>query len=380
MIDALLFLKKLKELGAGSVTGVPDSLLSKLSACVLETEILPHTIAANEGNAIGLAIGTYLASEKPGVVYMQNSGLGNAVNPLTSLADPDVYGIPLFLIVGWRGEPGIKDEPQHKKQGKVTLGQLDLLEIPYKVISPESEASLILNDVEELWQKMKKESRPVALVVKKKSFSGNWRPSIPQNEATLLREEVLTELVESLPKETFYVATTGKTGRELFEIRERLKEGHRDFLTVGGMGHASSIAFGISQHTEKLVVCLDGDGALLMHTGALSTIGHKSPRNFLHVVLNNESHESVGGQPTLGGEIDLEAIAKGFGYKNYMKVFSQDGLRKALGEFEGSQQTTLLEVKLKQGSRDDLGRPTETPQENKLNVMNYLLSAHNENK
>lgn len=374
MIDSFLLLNQLKELGANFITGVPDSLLSGLSACVFETKMLPHSIAANEGNAVGLAIGNYLATGKPGIVYMQNSGLGNIINPIASLADPEVYGVPLFAIIGWRGEPGTKDEPQHVKQGKITLGQLELLGIPYKIVFPSSKPELILKDVIQLWAQMKNENRPVALVVKKKALGGNWSVPTTETNSTLLREEVIELIVRQLPKNSFYVATTGKTGRELFEIRQKLNQNHSDFLTVGGMGHASSIALAISQHTNKIVVCLDGDGALLMHTGALSTIGNASQKNFLHVVLNNESHESVGGQPTLAGSIDLSFIAKGFGYKNYFKVVTKEDLKNALNAYIHNNETTFIEIKVKQGSRENLGRPTETPQTNKINVMKYLAS------
>lgn len=371
MADAKELIDSLCNHGSRFYTGVPDSLLSKLSACLMQQTELDHLIAVNEGSAVGLAIGNYLSTGLPSVVYMQNSGLGNVVNPIASLAAPEVYGIPIFLVIGWRGEPGVHDEPQHVKQGQITLKQLDVLDIPYCVLSEETD---VADAVDRLWKQMMHRNGPVALVVKKGVLSGNWSIKIHQNQYLLRREQAIEELICMLPKDSFFVATTGKTGRELFELREKYKENQRDFLTVGGMGHASSIALGVArQQPNRLTVCLDGDGAFLMHTGAAATIATQKPKCFLHVLLNNGAHESVGGQPTIGFNIDYEKLSSALGYKQYFYAESLDELQSVLREVDCTNLgATLLEIRLAQGSRKDLGRPTKSPTENKHSVMEYL--------
>ena len=363
LVDCLL------DCGAGLFTGVPDSLLSKFSACVIQQKSVDHIIAANEGNAIGLAIGDYLATERPAVVYMQNSGLGNTVNPLTSLADPAVYGIPMMLIIGWRGEPGIHDEPQHVMQGAITLGQLNVLNIPYLIINPDTD----LEKVKVLWETMLLRQGPVALVVRKGAISGDWKVPEKSCLSSFKREEAIQTLIKQMPQDTFFVATTGKTGRELYEIREIRKESHRDFLTVGGMGHASSIALSIARHqTDSWTVCLDGDGAALMHLGASSTICSNKPSRFLHVLLNNSAHESVGGQPTVADKIDFSLFAKSMGYDGYLCATNDCQLIKSLNTICMQPGTWLLEIKLALGSRSDLGRPRITPSQHNSDVIRYL--------
>lgn len=372
MIDAEVLLKEFLKLGSGLITGVPDSLLSKLSACAEVKKSIPHIITANEGNAIGLALGEYLVSQCPSVVYMQNSGLGNTINPLASLMDEDVYSIPVFLVIGWRGEPEVKDEPQHVKQGKITLGQLELLGIPYRIIGPEDSENTVLGNVKALWNLMLSKSGPVALVVRKGAITGNWKPEPDRFCAHLKRESAIETILNQIPDDSFVVATTGKAGRELYELREKRGEPHRDFLTVGGMGHASSIAFGAARKTNKMVVCLDGDGAALMHLGALGIIGDSGVKNFLHIILNNRAHESVGGQPTVAGNVDFELISKGLGYENFAKVADATELISAIEAFNTRPCLTLIEVVLQQGSRENLGRPKSSPVENKYEVISFL--------
>lgn len=371
MADAKDLIDSLCNQGARFFTGVPDSLLSKFSACLMEHAELDHLIAVNEGSAIGLAIGSYLATGMPSVVYMQNSGLGNVVNPITSLADPQVYAIPIFLVIGWRGEPGVHDEPQHIKQGQITLDQLDVLGIPYCVLSQDTNVS---DTVKYLWEQMIDRSGPVAIVVKKGAISGEWSIKGLQEKYSLRREQAIEILINKLPKDSFFVATTGKAGRELFELREKYQEEQRDFLTVGGMGHASSIALAVArQQPERLTVCLDGDGAFLMHMGAAATIATQKPKRFLHVLLNNGAHESVGGQPTIGFDINYEKLSSALGYKQYFYAESAEELQSILKNIDCERLgATLLEIRLAQGARKDLGRPTKSPLENKLSVMKYL--------
>lgn len=353
MVDPKSLVDSLMASGVDFFAGVPDSLLKNFCAYVTDHCGANHVIAANEGGAVGLASGHYLATGKPGLVYMQNSGQGNAVNPLASLADPDVYSIPMVLLVGWRGEPGVHDEPQHVKQGKITISLFETMDIPTTVLADDECAAL--QQVELAVQQAKKAKRPVALVVKKGLFGDyalqNKKPDI----AEVKRESVIEEILKSLPIDAVVVSTTGMISREVYETRERLGEGHaRDFLTVGSMGHASQIALGIAmaQPTRK-VVCLDGDGASIMQMGNMAIVGQSGAANLTHIVINNAAHDSVGGQPTVGGAIDLPAIAEACGYNR-----------------EGH--PTFRQVLVAKGARKDLGRPKEKPQENKALFMQTL--------
>lgn len=374
MIDTPALIHELQQRGVALFTGVPDSLLQSFSAC-LQNEITlhQHIIAANEGNAVALAMGHYLATGRPAVVYMQNAGLGNTVNPLTSLADPEVYGVPMLLVIGWRGAPGTKDEPQHVKQGRITCGQLELLEIPHWVMDEKTDIHAVLDAA---WQVMHS-SRPAALVVRAGSLSEVKLNPTPQSADApgLRREEAIDHLLNLLDEQDCVVATTGKTGRELFELRERRGEAQHDFLTVGGMGHTASLALGIAlAQPRRRVVCLDGDGSLLMHLGAMPIIGDLKPSNLLHVLLNNRAHESVGGQPTVAGSVDFAALAVACGYVGHFAVRTLADIDQVLAHLLATLPSgpVLLEIHLTQGSRPNLGRPTRTPQENKEAVMTHL--------
>ncbi len=274
--------------GIDFFTGVPDSLLKDFVAYVTDHGSEKHIVAANEGNAIALAAGHFLATGKLACVYMQNSGMGNAINPLVSLADPAVYGIPMLLLVGWRAEPGVVDEPQHKKQGAITPALLETLGIPYKILPASKQA--VKSAVRWAVLGAKKHARPYALLVRKSIFSIYQKKSYTGLNKGMLREEALGLILSMLGGRDVVVSTTGKTSREIFEIRKYRAEGHaRDFLAVGSMGHASSIALGIARGQKgRRVICLDGDGALLMHMGALATIGVSGARNFFLFVLNKK--------------------------------------------------------------------------------------------
>jgi phosphonopyruvate decarboxylase len=317
MIDPQKFYDRLIHNDVHFFTGVPDSTLKNLCAYItVKAGKERHIIAANEGTALGIAAGYHLASGKLPLIYMQNSGIGNAVNPLLSLADEMVYQLPVLLLIGWRGEPGVKDEPQHKKQGKVTLQLLESMDIPYIILSSDEIEAFV--QLDKIIKDTTKFSKPHAIVVRQNIFSASSvKPKI-ENNHSLSREEALQMVLESLQPEDIVVSTTGKLSRELFEYREKNGQGHaQDFLTVGSMGHASSIAFGVAlQKKNKTIYCLDGDGALLMHLGSLSNIGVSEIPNYRHIIFNNGSHESVGGQPTLAFSIDIPAIAKACGYKH----------------------------------------------------------------
>ncbi len=374
MVDCPSFCDALLAADVGFFTGVPDSLL-KCFCAYLSSSLSAdrHLPAANEGGAIALAAGHYLATGTPALVYMQNSGQGNAVNPLTSLADPAVYGIPMLLVIGWRGEPGKKDEPQHVKQGAITPALCDTLDIPYRLLPQETDAAIAC--VNELLELSKKESRPVALIVQAGTFAEFKASSTGSSSlAYPSREETIARAVEQLPPDAAIVATTGHISRELYEYRASAGQPHsHDFLTVGSMGHASQIALAIAlAKPEKPVVCLDGDGALLMHLGGLSVIGGAAPKNFLHLLLNNGVHGSVGGQPTCGFHIDVPAIALASGYASAIRVESPEELKEAIACIDFATGPHLIEARVGKTARKDLGRPTTTPAENKTAFMDFL--------
>ena len=383
MIAADRFLAYLRSRGVDFFCGVPDSLLKSFCACLTETESANHVITANEGGAIGLAAGHYLATGKLACVYMQNSGQGNAVNPLLSLADPDVYSIPMVLLVGWRGEPGAHDEPQHVKQGKVTVSLFETLGIPMKVLPADEQGAFQI--VDEMVAIAKIESRPVALVVRKGTFAERILSNIRLDLSDLKREDAIETILKALPDDAVVVSTTGMISREVYETRIRLGQDHsRDFLTVGSMGHAIMIATGIAKADKnRKVICLDGDGAAIMQLGNLAIAAQSKCGNLLHIVLNNTAHDSVGGQPTVGGAIDFTEFAQAIGYEVIrpgwdvlLHATDQERLAsmlKAAGEWiaDGGS-PRFMEVRVRKGARKDLGRPKEPPQVNKKLFMETL--------
>lgn len=367
MVDVKAFYESLQDQGISFFTGVPDSLLKNFCA-YLTDHSSQHVIAANEGNSIALAAGYYLATGNPSLVYMQNSGIGNAVNPLLSLTDPEVYSIPMVLLIGWRGEPGKKDEPQHKKQGAIITDLLDTMDIPYKVLdAEEKDADALISSLVEI---SKKESKPVAIVVRKGAFGSYKLQKDVVTDYDMNREEAIEVILDYLEGYKI-VSTTGKTSREVFELREARNEGHNmDFLTVGSMGHSSQIALGIAlARPEQKVCCLDGDGAALMQMGGMGIIGQSDVQNYLHILVNNGAHDSVGGQPTIGFEIDFGSIAKACGYDTIISVNNKKDLLEQLKTISSFKGKTLVEVKVNKGAREDLGRPTTTPIQNRDGFM-----------
>ncbi len=373
MIDPRKFVECLQSNNVDFFTGVPDSLLKEFCACLEQVpEAGRHIISANEGGAVALALGYHLATGKIPLVYLQNSGLGNIINPLLSLADAEVYSVPLLLVIGWRGETGVHDEPQHKKQGRVMLSMLDAMEIPYSIVGPEvNAAEVALSDALTYVQK---HSAPFALVIKKGTFStftGDKRDTV---SFELTREAAIQQVLEFLDERAVVVSTTGMASREVYEHRVKKEQGHeRDFLTVGGMGHASQIALGVAlQRPDRSVYCLDGDGALLMHMGALPIAGALKPENFKHIVLNNGAHDSVGGQPTVGLNIDILGIARACSYRLVLQAETPQELQACLKELQQSKGPCLLEIRIRRGARKDLGRPATTPVENKHAFMKFI--------
>jgi len=373
MINCKLFYDSLIANGISFFTGVPDSLLQDFCAYVMDhTPEEKHVIAANEGGAIALACGHFLATRAPALVYMQNSGQGNALNPLASLADPDVYGIPLLMLIGWRGEPGRKDEPQHVKQGKITLTLLETLGIPYKVLPDKEEAAKDCMD--EVFQLLNDASAPVAIVVRKGVFEPYKLQLRESSPFKMSREEALKIVVENLAALDVVVSTTGKISRELYECRDKLGQDHsKDFLTVGSMGHSSQIALGIAlAKPHRQIFCFDGDGAAIMHMGALAIVGSRKPRNFKHVLFNNAAHDSVGGQPTAGFAVSLPDIARWCGYKWVASAQTLSETRRRVRQMSAAEGSAFLEIKIRKGARPDLGRPKTTPIENKTSFMEFL--------
>ena len=350
--------------------GVPDSLLKDF--CAYLTDNVPlsrHTITANEGNAIALAAGHYLSTGEPALVYMQNSGLGNCVNPLVSLTDSEVYKIPLMMFVGWRGEPGQKDEPQHVKQGKITDKLLETMDIKYDILN--SDFKIASKQIEKAVIYMKEFQVPFAFLIRKGTFEKYTKKTQINNNFEITREDAIETVVKNLGLSDIIVSTTGHISRELYEIREKYKLSHKqDFLTVGSMGHASSIALGIAmEKTDRNVYCFDGDGAFLMHQGALAVIAEKKLQNFKHIIFNNTAHDSVGAQPTSASKINLTDIALTEGYSKAYCAKTKEELEKILPEFVKSKGTLFLEIQVKCGAREDLGRPKESPQQNKKIFM-----------
>ena len=372
-MDAKLFAEIL---GADFYTGVPDSQLKALCSYLMDTYGIDphhHVIAANEGNCAALAAGYHLATGRVPVVYMQNSGEGNIINPAASLLNDKVYAIPVIFVVGWRGEPGVHDEPQHIYQGEVTRTLLDDMGIRNAVVSCETTEEELRAVMEDFRTDLDA-GRDVAFVIRKGALTCDQKVKYG-NDYTMIREEVIRHIAAVSGTDPV-VSTTGKASRELFEIREANGEGHGcDFLTVGSMGHSSSIALGVALHKPGTKVwCIDGDGAVLMHMGSMAVVGSNAPENLVHVVINNGAHETVGGMPTVASGIDLVAIAKACGYRHAVSVDNYEDLDRELRAARERQALSLIEAKCALGARDDLGRPTTTALENKKNFMSCLAA------
>lgn len=366
------YLRVLGDSGVTFFTGVPDSLLKEFCACVTMT-LKPedHLISANEGAAVGLAIGHYIGTGSLPLVYLQNSGLGNVVNPLLSLASPEVYGTPMLLMLGWRGEPGTKDEPQHVHQGRVMAKMLEDMDLPFVVLSEDMVEAEV--QTKAAAQQARDINGPVALVVKKNTFDKYAAPEV-EADLPLGREEAIIAAAETLEDNAAVICTTGMPSRELFEFRARNEAGHdRDFLTVGGMGHASQIALGLAMaQPARPIYYFDGDGAILMHMGSMAITGQSNAKNLIHLVFNNGVHGSVGGQPTVGFNIDMPKIAIACGYASAQRVTNKEGLHSAITMARATDGVSFIEVQVRPGNRADIGRPTSTPEQNKVAMMKFL--------
>lgn len=366
------FVEEIKALGITTIAGVPDSALQPFCNYLNSVEHgFSHYVPANEGAAVGLAIGSYLANKKPVCVYMQNSGIGNIVNPVTSLANRAVYDIPMLFVVGWRGEPGKKDEPQHRFMGEITRSILDVLEIPNAVLSADMSDDEVKQIFKEAGQ-MLSQNKQYAIVVKRDALKSELKIAY-ENAYSLCREDAISEIVKSVSGEDVIVSTTGKISREVYEQCDKIIGHHKQaFLTVGGMGHAGMIAFGIAQQSkDKTVYCIEGDGAVLMHMGELAFLAKQVPENYIHICLNNDAHESVGGMPTGAVGKEFYKVAKGCGYKYVVCVDKLKDLQHELEQIKTRELPAFVEVKVKLGARADLGRPKESAVENKEQFMQY---------
>jgi phosphonopyruvate decarboxylase len=366
------FVGWLESFGVDFYAGVPDSLLKPVCFYLTDHAGDKHVVAANEGGAVALACGYHLATSKVPLVYLQNSGQGNTINPLLSLADRDVYSIPMLLLIGWRGEPGTKDEPQHVKQGKLTASLLDAMQIPYRVLPAEPAAAR--RYVDELLPIAATESRPVALLVRKDTFEPYEPTDHAGGKFEMTREQAIEAVVVSLSGTEAIVSTTGKISRELFEYRARAGESHgRDFLTVGSMGHASQIAMGIAlAQPDRQVFCLDGDGAMLMHMGSAAIVGAAGVANFKHVILNNGVHDSVGGMASAGLRVSFREIVMACGYTEAWRVERREEVAEKVARLRSARGPAMLEIMVQKGARTDLGRPTTSPTENKTAFQKFL--------
>ncbi len=363
MISPITFSEKLNNLGIDTTIGVPDSTFKGLISYFSSQNIFNHIIASNECEASAIAAGYYLATQKPALIYMQNSGFCKTLNPYTSLLSPDVYSIPTLFLVGWRGQPGKKDEPQHKMMGRIMTDLFNVMELEYSILD-ETQWETQLTTARNYLQN---KNRPYAIAIPKNLFDDFKIPGKTKNQTTLTREQALNIIVDNTSNDAVFIATTGKTSRELFEIREQRNDHHgKDFYTVGSMGCASAIAFGVGlAKSQRKIFILDGDGAALMQLGSMTTIGHyKNPR-LKHIILDNNAHESTGGQPTVSQNIDFTQIANACGYEYTESVETEEQLKHALQNLETNDKLSLLVVKVKKGSRPDLGRPTTTPKENR---------------
>ena len=380
MLKPEVFVDFLKNKNITFFSGVPDSLLKDFCAYIDdESPSNNHIIAANEGAAVGLAIGHHLSSGKIPLVYLQNSGLGNIVNPLLSLASEEVYSIPILLLIGWRGEPGVKDEPQHIHQGRVTPDLLKTMGIPYIIIDSKMSQDHLLNSVLDQIEICNNHKKPVCILVRKGTFQSYKKKlnESPHNDFKLEREEAVELATNECENNAVIVCTTGMLSRELFEYRANNNLGHgRDFLCVGGMGHASQIATGIAiDQIDRPVYCFDGDGSSLMHMGSMAITGTKKLPNLIHIVFNNGCHESVGGQPTVAQKISLSKVASSLGYQFTQTVKDKKDFIFAINKAKEFQSTSFIEVLVRPGHRSDIGRPTTTPNQNKTVLMKTLKEA-----
>lgn len=376
MVNQKELFEALDGMGVDFFTGVPDSFLNDF--CLYMTNnmtVEQHVMAANEGNAIAIAAGHYIATGKLPLVYMQNSGIGNAINPLLSLTHNCVYGIPMLLVIGWRGDPAINDHVQHKKQGELTPVLMEDMDIPYVILDDDA---TVIEKFRWAADKTREISSPVALIAKKSILTQKEKKQEYPESSLMNREEAISAVIDVMGEDAIYLGTTGRATRELHEQLKQhgIVSGH-EWQNVGSMGHVSSVALGIAiSQPERCVVVFDGDAAAVMHMGSIATIGRYQPNNLIHVVLNNGVNESVGGQPSAGYVIDLSLIAKACGYHvlgSYIE--SRFALQSALKELEGVNGPVFIDIHVRQGIRSDMPKLTIDHHQEKINLMHTLIKS-----
>ena len=371
MIDTLRFYNTIVGSGIEFFTGVPDSLLKEFCFCVTDnTKSQNHIINTNEGSAVGLSIGYNLATGKTPLVYLQNSGLGNIINPYTSLSHKSVFNIPMLFFIGWRGEPGYVDEPQHRFQGKITESLLRLLEIDYEVLDTDTLKSI--NQITRIIKNIEIEKTTKAVLIKTNTFAKyNFKPK--KNKNVLEREKCISLILSNLRPGDIIISTTGKTSREVYETKGNNNYLFPSFYTIGGMGHCNQVSLGIANNSTKRVFCFDGDASSLMHLGSLGITGMNAKHNFHHIIFNNGSHESVGGQPTIANKVNFKLLSKSIGYKNYVLLDNEIGFNQWADSIDNLKEgPTMIEIKIKSKSRSNLGRPNENPLEQKESFLNQF--------
>ena len=365
MIKVNSLIKILEKNNSDFFTGVPDSVLKQLSIYLQKKNKKQHIVASNEGAAVSIGIGHYLSTKKIPCIYMQNSGLSNALNPLISIANEKVYSIPLILIIGWRGSPRIKDEPQHNVKGKITLNVLKLLNIKYTIIRKNNDLIKFNKQI----RNAKKNKKIVACLIEQGTLEKNKKIELKKDFYHLNKKLFLKTLLETVKKNTKIISSTGYSSRELMYLRNKYGfKDSKDFYMVGGMGHASSVAFGYSLFSNKQIICIDGDGSLLMHLGSIKTAGTFADKNFKYILLNNNSHDSVGGQNTYADDIDFKNLSKSLGFKKFYSIKNNNNLKKNIKKFLTGNSLSFLEVKVSNSKIKKLPRPT-----NLIKIKNLFM-------
>ena len=356
MIKASTLINSLKKNNSDFFTGVPDSVLKELSFSLKNKNKKNHIIASNEGAAVSIGIGNYLSTKKIPVIYMQNSGLSNALNPLISIAHKKVYSIPLILIIGWRGSPRVKDEPQHDVKGKITEQILKLINIKYTILRSNSD----INKFDKQIKLAKKNKSIIACLIEQGTLEKSTNIKKKQDFYNLDKELFLKNLLENLNKKTKIISSTGYNSRELMYLREKYKfKNSKDFYMVGGMGHTSSVALGYSLSSNNKTICIDGDGSLLMHLGSIKTAGTFANKNFKYILLNNNTHDSVGGQSTYANNIDFKKLSKSLGFKKFYSIDNKKNLKTIIKKFMSENNLSFLEVKVTNSKIKNLPRPSD---------------------
>ena len=366
MIKVSALIKVLKKNNSNFFTGVPDSVLKELSLYLQSKSKKNHIISTNEGSAVSLGIGHYLSTKKLPIIYMQNSGLSNALNPLISIAHEKVYSIPLILIIGWRGSPRVKDEPQHNVKGKVTEQILKLLKIKYTILRSKFD----LKKFDKQIKLAKKNKSIVACLIEQGTLEKSNNIKMKKDFYNLDKEFFLKTLLDNLQKKTKIISSTGYNSRELIYLRDKYKlKNSKDFYMVGGMGHTSSVALGYSLFSKNKTICIDGDGSLLMHLGSIKTAGFFANKNFKYILLNNNTHDSVGGQSTYSNNIDFEKLSKSLGFKKFYSINNKKNLNYNIKRFLSENNLSFLEVKVTNSKIKKLPRPT-----NLINIKNQFMN------